>query len=192
MVMTRKLYLDGCSMTYGKGLERRESLGSLFRDIGGYRVYDQSRPAKSNAAIAVDTYNHYSDYDVFVLGFTYSSRFGLGYQDQNINFYSGFHGKGLGLEPQELDLASTEVHKYFYTVFAPPWSEQFSDMLIDGLISFLIRQNKTVLSFSWELRSTSNKLLYPYIGPRHRLPDGHLNAEGMHVLFNYLQNQLNE
>ena len=190
--MTKKLYLDGCSLTYGKGLERSESLGSLFQNIGGYIVNDQSRPAKSNAAIAVDTYNHYNDYDIFVLGFTYSSRFGLGYQNQNINFYSGFHGKGLGLEPQELDLASTEVHKYFYTVFGPPWSGQFSDMLIDGLVSFLISQNKIVLPISWEQRLTTNKLLYPYIGPNNRLPDGHLNANGTRMLFNYLQGQFNE
>jgi hypothetical protein len=189
--VTRKLYLDGCSLTYGKGLDRDQSLGSLYQTIGGYTVTDKSRPAKSNAAIAVDTYNHWHEHEVFVLGFTYSSRFGLGYRDQNINFYTGFHGKGLGLQPLELDIASTEVHKYFYTVFEPPWSEQFSNMLIDGLVSFLISKNKIVLPFSWESRTTVNKVFYPYIGPKERLDDGHLNAHGTKRLFDYLQNQIN-
>ena len=132
------------------------------------------------------------DHDVFILGFTYSSRFGLQYQDRNINFYSGYHNQGFNLEPQELDIATHEVYRYFYTVFGPPWSEQLSDMLIDSLVNFLLGKKKTVLAFSWETRKVSYPMLYPYIGPQHRLPDGHLDIQGTQILYDLLQVQLDE
>ena len=186
--MVKKLYLDGCSLTYGQWLERSQSLGALFDTRGSYQVHDQSRPGKSNMAIVFDTYQNFQDYDVFVLGFTYSSRFGLKYNDQNLDFFPGFHNKGLALEPETLDIAHTEMYKYFYSIFGPPYSENLSDMLIDTLISFLISQNKKVVGFSWEKRQTVCHLEYPYIGPKNRLSDGHLNVAGTEELFNFLQN----
>lgn len=190
--MVKKLYLDGCSLTYGQGLARQDSLGALFNIRGKYQVLDCSRPGKSNIAIVFDTYKHFRDYDTFVLGFTYSSRFGLKYHDQNLDFFTGFHGKGLNLEPDTLDIAHTEMYKYFYSVFGPPYCNDLSDMLIDTLVSFLISQNKKVLGFSWEKRNTIYQLEHPYIGPSGRLQDGHLNAKGTEQLFNFLQNIINE
>jgi hypothetical protein len=190
--MVKRLYLDGCSLTYGQGLSRQDSLGALFHTRGEYLVLDQSRPGKSNIAIAFDTYQNFREYDTFVLGFTYSSRFGLKYHDQNLDFFPGFHGNGLGLEPANLDIASTEVHKYFYSVFGSPYCDNLSDMLIDTLINFLISQNKKVLGFSWEKRKTVCQLEYPYIGPASRLNDGHLNVKGTEQLFDFLQNIINE
>ena len=84
--MVKKLYLDGCSLTYGQGLDRSDSLGKLFNAPGGYQVLDNSRPGKSNMSIVFDTYQNFRDYDTFVLGFTYSARFGLKYNDQNLDF----------------------------------------------------------------------------------------------------------
>lgn len=188
----KHLYLDGCSLTYGQGLARTQSLGSLFCIRGNYQVKDNSRPGKSNIAIAIDTYKNFNDYDTFVLGFTYSARFGLQYQNQNLDFFPGFHGKGLSLEPETLDKAQVEIYKYFYSVFGPPYSEDLSDMLIDLLISFLTLQNKKVIGFSWEQRKTICRIEYPYIGPTARLNDGHLNETGTEQLFNFLQNIINE
>jgi hypothetical protein len=190
--MVKKLYLDGCSLTYGQGLDRQDSLGGLFDTRGNYRVFDKSRPGKSNMAIAFDTYQNFRDYDTFVLGFTYSSRFGLKYNDQNLDFFTGFHGQGLGLEPETLDTAQVEMYKYFYSIFGPPFSGDLSDMLIDTLISFLISQDKKVVGFSWEKRNTSCYLEYPFIGPSDRFNDGHLNVNGTEKLFNFLQNIINE
>jgi len=190
--MVKKLYLDGCSLTYGQGLDRKDSLGGLFDTRGGYQVLDYSRPGKSNMAIVLDTYQHFRDYDTFVLGFTYSARFGLKYHDQNLDFFPGFHGRGLSLEPATLDIAHVEIYKYFYSVFGPPYSEDLSDMLIDTLISFLTLQNKQVFGFSWEQRKTVCHLKYPYIGSAKRLDDGHLNVEGTEQLFDFLQNIINE
>lgn len=190
--MVTRLYLDGCSLTYGQGLKRQDSLGSLFNTRGGYEVIDNSRQGKSNMSIAFDAYQNFQNADIFVLGFTYSSRFGLKYNDQNLDFFTGFHGKGLSLEPETLDIAHTEMYKYFYSVFGPPYSENLSDMLIDTSISFLNSCNKKVFGFSWENRKTVCQLEYPMIGPTGRLDDGHLNVKGTEQLFNFLQNIINE
>jgi hypothetical protein len=190
--MVKRLYLDGCSLTYGFGLNREDSLGSLFDIRGSYQVLDNSRPGKSNIAIVFDAYQNFQNYDTFVLGFTYSSRFGIKYHDQNLDFFSGFHGGPSGIEPQTLDTAHVEMHKYFYSIFGPPYSNDLSNMLIDTLISFLISQNKKVVGFSWEDRKTICHLEYPFIGPSGRLNDGHLNVKGTEELFNFLQNIINE
>jgi hypothetical protein len=182
-----KLYIDGCSLTHGQGLPRDKSLGHLFESIGKYQVTDFSRPGKSNTLISVDTYENYKNYDVFVLGFTFSERFGIKYQNNNLDFFPGFHKGGLALDSQDLDLAHIEVYKYFYTVFDRPYCDNFSDMLVDGLVSFLQSQSKTVIAFSWQPRSTQAKLIYPYIGPADRLLDGHLNEQGTMKLYNLLQ-----
>lgn len=190
--MVKRLYLDGCSLTYGQGLDRKDSLGALFDTRGGYQVLDYSRPGKSNMAIVFDTYQHLHNYDTFVLGFTYSSRFGLKYKDQNLDFFPGFHGRGLALESETLDIAQTEMYKYFYSVFGSPYCDDLSDMLIDTLISFLISQNKKVVGFSWQHRKTICHLEYPLIGPAERFNDGHLNVKGTEQLFNFLQNIIDE
>ena len=184
--MVNRLYLDGCSLTYGQGLPRDQSLGSLYQTIGGYAVKDNSRPGKSNMSIVFDTYQNFQDYDVFVLGFTFSSRFGIKYHDQNLDFYGGHHGKGFGLDSKSLDLAQLEVYKYFYTVFGHPYCDQLSNMLVDSLIAFLLKENKQVVPFSWEQRKVTSKIHYPYVKPSDRLPDGHLNQQGTVKLFDFL------
>lgn len=187
--MSLKLYLDGCSMTYGHGLSRQENLGYLFEHIGGYSVTDLSRPGKSNLAIANDVYQNSANHDVFVVGWTFSSRFGIKYQDENLDFFVGWHGQGSGVRDRDLDRAYQQVYRYFYTVFGPPYSDQLSDMLVDTTMAFL--NGKRTVAFSWEPRNTNYKLMMPYMGPEHRLDDGHLNVLGTQKLFNQLQNQIN-
>lgn len=185
-----RLYIDGCSFTYGQGLPREQSLGALFHTRGQYQVTDHSRPGKSNLAIAFDTYANAAEHDVFVLGFTYSARFGIQYQDQNIDFYPGWSGRGFDLDNQDLDLAQREVYRFFYTVFDRPYCDQLSDMLIDGVGHFLQSQGKTVVVFSWERRNTKMPVLYPYIPPQLRLADGHLNVEGVLKMYDYIGCQI--
>lgn len=188
--MIMKLYLDGCSLTYGQGLERKHSLGKLFEELGGYIVKDNSRPGKSNIAIAYDAYSNIEKYDVFVLGFTFSSRFGLKYKDINLDFYSGHHGKGFDLVPDNLDKSHSMIQKYFYSVFESPYCDNLSDMLFDSTVSNLLQHNKKVLGFSWETRNVLNEIFYPYIGPDERLDDGHLNIQGTKRLYNLLGENL--
>ena len=184
----QKLYIDGCSLVYGDGLPRDKSLGYLFKTVGGYNVLDLSRSGKSNLAIAFDTYQNYKDFDVFVLGFTFSSRFYIKYNNQNLDFYLREKESGFGLDDAALDDAQVSIYKHFYTVFGQPYCDELSDMLIDGLISFLRSQGKKVIAFSWQHRSVNSTMLYPYIPSSKRLADGHLNEEGMLELYHYLQN----
>ena len=184
-----KLYLDGCSLTYGQGLDREHSLGRLFADQGEYEVLDYSRPAKSNMVIALDTYQHRFDADVFVLGFTFSARFGIKYRDQNLNFFSGFRADSFDLEPMALYKAHLEIQKYFFAVFDRDYYDQLSDMLIDATVRVL-PTGKKVLAFSWETRKTDTNIVYPFIPPNERLPDGHLDQTGTRHLYDYLQQML--
>jgi hypothetical protein len=187
--MSLRLYLDGCSYTFGQGLPRSQSLAALFSDVGGYTVTDLSRPGKSNLAIAYDVYEHAHDHDVVVLGWTFSSRLGIKYQEQNIDFYAGSTGNGLGFQDQKLDEASVAVYKYFYTVFGYPYCDKLSDMLVDTTMHYL--KDKIAVAFSWEKRDTRSQVIMPYIGHTHRLDDGHLSAEGTVVLYDLLQQALN-
>jgi hypothetical protein len=184
--MVAKLYLDGCSFTHGQGLPRNQNLGYLFEHLGEYSVTDLSRNGKSNLIMCLDAYQHCADHDVFVLGFTYSSRFGLKYQDQDIDFYAGYNGRGFDLDPQDLDLATQQVYKYFYSVFDRPYCDDLSNMLIDTTVAFLKSQGKKVVTFSWEQRQTSHELFYPYFANQDRLEDGHLNAQGTKKLYQQL------
>jgi hypothetical protein len=184
-----KLYIDGCSLVYGDGLPRDKSVGHLFDTLGGYTVTDLSRSGKSNLAIALDAYQNYKDYDLIILGFTYSSRFYIKYNDQNLDFYLRSKETGFGIDDAALDNAQVNVYKHFYTIFGHPYCDDLSDMVIDGLLSFLRSQRKKVIPFSWQQRKiVSESLHYPYISSQKRLPDGHLNSEGMLELYHYLQN----
>jgi hypothetical protein len=190
--MTR-LYLDGCSLTWGQGLETQHQLASLLRDRGGYTVINESRPGKSNIAIAYDTYQ-YTTPEIYVLGWTFSSRFGIRYQDQNLDFFPGWHGGSLlktDANAYELDKAYKQFYKFFYTVYESPYSDRLSDMLIDNTIYSLKHRYKKVVAFSWEQRKTINQLLYPYLGPDMRQDDGHLNVKGVEHLYNLIQNHIN-
>lgn len=187
-----KLYLDGCSFTYGLGLLRKQSLGQLFKDRGGYDVVDCSRNGKSNMAIAMDAYKNADSVDVIVLGFTFSGRFYIKYQEQHIDFQPIRYQLPLAdnINSQELGDAYLDFHKYFYTLYQTPFCDDYSDFLIDSVCSYLEAQGKIVLAFSWEQRKTKHQLVYPYIGPNMRLPDRHLNALGTEYLYNILQTQL--
>ena len=194
--MVKRLYLDGCSMVYGPGLAEQQRLASLFRNQGKYEVTDNSRLGKSNLAIAMDTYKNLNNFDIIVLGFSYASRFYMQYQGQDLDFYSGFHGQGLDLKPTntaaEIEKEFLQVYKYFYSTFESPFSDNLSDLLIDGIIGVCKSQNKKIIAFSWEPRNTLHKIQYPYLGPGHRLDDGHLSAAGTEFLYNFLQNLNNE
>lgn len=181
-----KLYLDGCSLTYGQGLDRQHSLGSLFEQVGGYEVLDRSRPGKSNMAIAMDSYQYRDAADVFVIGMTFSGRFGLQYKDQQLNFFPGFKNNSFGLEPMSLDQAHIEVQKYFFTVFDRCYYDCLSDMLLDSIANFLPK-NKRIIIFSWETRTADTPVHYPFVPPTERFDDGHLNATGTRRLYDFLQ-----
>lgn len=188
-----RLYLDGCSFTYGLNLERHHTLASLFESQGGYAVTNASRNGKSNLAIAMDTYKNFQSHDVFVLGFTFSGRFHVKYQDYNIDFQPTAYELPLqGSMAHELGKTYLEFHKYFYTLYQRPFCDDLSDFLVDSLASYIKAQGKKLLIFSWEKRNVSTPVLYPFVPPRYTMPCGHYDAEGTRYLYDLLQNALGD
>lgn len=190
-----RIYVDGCSLTYGQGLPRDKSIGNLFKTIGLHEtVIDMSRPGKSNHAIAFDTWNNRNNYDVYILGFTYSSRFYLRYRDQNIDLHTLSE---FGIEYQmyfdnNIESICTNLHKNLYSLYDVRFCNNLSDVIVDSLLVKLISLNKIVIPFSWEKRNIDFDLLYPVYGEKFRISksDPHLNEIGTKHLFDSLQLEL--
>ena len=186
-----KLYLDGCSFTYGLNLPPEHTLAHLFSVDGGYKVTNGSRNGKSNLAIAMDAYKNSQDHDVVVLGFTYSGRFHIKYDDYNVDFQpSKYELPITGPVSEEINQTYSEFHKYFYSLYQRPFCDDLSDFLIDSVASYILSQGKRLLIFSWEKRNTQTQILYPYVPPRFRLPCGHFDEPGTKHLYHVLQDQL--
>jgi hypothetical protein len=190
--MVNRLYLDGCSFTYGLNLDKKYNLETLFTTHGGWVVDNQSRNGKSNLAIAMDAYQHCHDNDMFVLGFTFSGRFYIKYQQHNIDFQPIKYT--LPFVPDynvdNLESSYDKFHKYFYSLYQTPFCDELSDFLIDAVCGYLISKGKKVIAFSWEKRNTQVPLLYPYISPEHKLPCNHLNREGTQNLYNLITQRM--
>jgi len=184
------LYLDGCSFTHGVGIDITDRLAHLFEQAG-YNVLNFSRPGKSNIAIAQDTYNNSNNADVFVLGFTFSQRFHCKFGEYDIDLLPSNVAWPIETEKMqgtEIENILNSLHKNFYLLFDINHWNSTSDMLIDNTLDSLKFKNKKVFAFSWQQRSTQNKLVYPLITDR--LKDGHLNNKGTKKLFDLIQNNL--
>jgi hypothetical protein len=188
--VSKILYLDGCSYTFGQGLDTSERLEHLFT-VAGYTVINKSRSGKSNMAICLDTYNHADMADVLVLGFTYSSRYYLSFEQRDIDLVVNRYNLDSG-ENSELEDEYVNLHKSFYTLFDQNHWNNLSDMLIDNTINSLSLKNKKLFAFTWESRQTKQKLYHPLFVRTQRLPDGHLNAVGTKKLFDVIQNSLGD
>lgn len=190
--MVNKLYLDGCSFTYGLNLDKKYTLETLFTEHGKYCVNNQSRNGKSNLAIAMDAYQNCQDNDMFVLGFTFSGRFHIKYQQHNIDFQPIKYMLPLipDYNVDQLESAYDNFHKYFYSLYQTPFCDDLSDFLIDAVCGHLILQGKKVIAFSWEKRNTQTPLLYPYVSPEQKLPCGHFNKEGTQHLYNLITQRM--
>jgi hypothetical protein len=187
MVMQQRLLIDGCSFTYGLHLDPKETLNQHFVELG-YEVTNLSRPGKSNSAIALDVYENFEKHDAVVVGWTFSSRWHLKYHKQNIDLLSSkeFIELPLELDSQCIEDSYQLLHKSLYSLFDTDHWNSVSDMLVSTAYSNIISQNKQVLFFSWEPRNVKIPVFLPHVTPSHRLPDGHLNADGTAHLFRNL------
>lgn len=190
-----RVYIDGCSMTYGQGLPRANSIGSLFKTVGLHEtVLDMSRPGKSNQAIVSDTWNHRNDYDVYILGFTYSNRFYIKFRDQDLDFHSlsSFSISYQGYYDNNIEHVCETLHKNLYSIYDSEFYSNQSDIIVESTISKLLSLKKIVIPFSWEKRKVDHDILYPVYNQKFRLSklDSHLNKEGTKHLFDSLQLEL--
>jgi hypothetical protein len=185
--MQKRLLLDGCSFTYGLGLNPNETLEHHFIE-SGYEVVNLSRPGKSNQAIALDIYNHDQEFDLVVVGWTFSSRWYLQYNSHNIDLMPSRQHIELPytLDANDIEQSYVDLHRSLYSFFDVAHWNRASDMLIDCTHAHLNSQNKQVIFFSWESRSAACPIYYPHVNKLDRLSDGHLNAGGTTKLFDKL------
>ena len=185
MSLQNKLYLDGCSFTYGVGLDDKAKLSTLLTQEAGFSVTNNARPGKSNLAIALDIHRNANTHDVIVAGWTFSDRFYLESRDSQLDFLPTRHIAHIDDDyiGENLEEVYAIIHKQLYTIHDNHFYDDLSDMLINGIYSDLRRQGKKVIFFSWENRKTSIDMFYPIIKPELRLDDGHLNEKGMQKLY---------
>lgn len=185
--MQKRILLDGCSFTYGLGLAREQTLEHWFIE-SGYTVVNLSRPGKSNQAIALDIYSNVDECDIVVAGWSFSSRWHLQYHGHDIDLLAGREKVELPhtLDSGLIEQSYQELHRSFYSLFDTAYWGQISDMLIDNTATLVTQRGKLGVFFSWESRTVKSDLYYPHVISSHRLPDGHLNADGTTNLFNKL------
>jgi len=185
--MQKRILLDGCSFTYGLGLDREQTLEHHFIE-SGYDVINLSRPGKSNQAIALDIYHNTDDYDIVVAGWTFSTRWYLRYHSLDIDLLSSREHIEIPntLDSRLIEESYQDLHHSLYSLFDLSHWDQCSNMLIDTTAAIIAQRQKNYVFFSWETRNTKCPLYYPHVPKSHRLLDGHLNADGTTHLFNHL------
>ena len=181
-----KIYVDGCSFTYGEGLSREYSLANLISaDI------DMSLPGKSNNNIIYDTYRHINDADIFVLGFTFADRTTLWNNDRPVGVNpSKLQIEKLSDQPGSslLEEKYKDFHTIFYMLYNQRYQDTLSDFFIDGIIELLKSKQKKVIVYSIEKRNCVNEIFYPYI--MNKQSDGHYNEIGMQLLAKSIKKRL--
>jgi hypothetical protein len=187
-----KLYVDGCSFTYGQGLDRKFSIGN---QIGA--TLDLSTPGKSNTAMAVDLYKNIHNFDVFVIGLTYPSRYTFYDGDTPVHLTPGTNNIDLLTGHPMGEFIETTYPRFYKVLWALTNSDEMralSDFYINAIIRLLEDNKKQYVIYSWEALACTNK---NYFVPRfhtitqYRLPDGHLNEQGMTELANTIKEKLN-
>jgi hypothetical protein len=188
-------YIDGCSYTAGYGLTPDYSLASILGQKLNVMVVDNSYAGKSNYAIALDLYSTNQEFDYYVIGWTYHSRFE--FQLDNIKIESSANRADIRIDAPNGEFLEKE-YKNLQSRFFKYSSRlsQFSDYLIDSSSAMLMNMNKKFCYFSWEKRFVKTDILYPHFEKEFRQNDtanwktsGHLNADGMEKLANIILNE---
>ena len=184
--------MDGCSLTYGQGLDRKFSIGSQLN-----ATLDLSRPGKSNTAMAIDLYKNINKYDTYIIGLTYPSRYTF-YNNNDPIDLQPLKSKLDRLVDHPLGEFIETTYPQFYKVL---WSltnttemKVLSDFYITSIINLLEQNKKQYLIYSWvPLACTNSNYFVPHIPitPVYRLEGGHLNETGMILLADTIKEKLN-
>ena len=188
-------------MIWGTGLDPEQKLEHLLRfNHSNITVDNFSYPGKSNHIICKDIYNNFENYDAFIIGFTWSSRFSIGHNSGDVITMGPNFVAGCKTLSANRDCVSTAYVKEledfrvnFYKLYDDLYWENYSDMLLDSTITLLEKYNKQVLAFTWEERKTKLCKL-SHIGRINysRQPDRHLDANGMKRLYNNVVKNFSE
>ena len=187
-----KLYLDVCSLTFGLGLESHDTLAGRWDSE--YEIINKTRSGKSNLAIALDTFENIQNCDLVVIGWTYSSRSYLKYQNYDIDLMPSRTVIELPFERDTKTISDiyTDLHRNFYALHDTTFANHYSDFLVGSIKAMCEKYQKKTVFFSWERRKVDADIYYPTILPKMRLSDGHLNADGTAHLYRNLQQLIYE
>ena len=187
-----KLYLDGCSLTYGLGLDHHDTLAGLWESE--YEMINKTRPGKSNLAIALDASKNIQTCDIIVIGWTFSSRSYLKYHDYDIDLLPSRTTVELPFEQDTKTMSDiyTDLHRNFYALHDTTFANYYSDFLVSSIKIMCEKYQKKTVFFSWEKRKIDFKMYYPTLSSKMRFSDGHLNVDGTAHLYNNLQQLIYE
>lgn len=183
------IYVDGCSYTAGYNLDKKYSLASLVGNYLNAEVVDKSRVGKSNYSIALDLYTNTEKFDLYIIGWTYSSRIEFDLDSYIVDGSSSRINIDLGNNPNgeylENEYSILQSKFFRYASRMPVLSNYFIDT------SALLLADQKYCFFSWEQRNTKQNLFYPIISKEYRQQDtenwqhtGHLTKHGMEKLAN--------
>jgi hypothetical protein len=181
-------YVDGCSYTAGHGLNPAYSLASIISRELKVSVVDNSRTGKSNYAMALDLYSANTNFDYYVIGWTYHSRFE--FQMDNVKVDSTATRDNIFIDHPAGEMLENEYKELQPRFFKyASRLHRLSDYLVDSSSAMLSNMNKKFCYFSWERRIVKTDILYPKFEKEFRQNDtpnwkttGHLTADGMEKL----------
>jgi len=181
-------YVDGCSYTAGHGLNPAYSLASIISRELKVSVVDNSRTGKSNYAMALDLYSANTNFDYYVIGWTYHSRFE--FQMDNVKVDSTATRDNIFIDHPAGEMLENEYKELQPRFFKyASRLHRLSDYLVDSSSAMLSNMNKKFCYFSWERRIVKTDILYPKFEKEFRQNDtpnwkttGHLTTDGMEKL----------
>lgn len=175
-----RIYVDGCSLTYGEGLPRADSIGARL----GAEL-DLSRPGKSNMAMAIDLIDCLDTYDLYVLGFTYPSRYTFYHQDTAIDVTPA--KEHIGQVDVYLEQNFPVFSRMLWTMTNDNRMEDLSKFIVEGAMSLLKQHGKQYVVYGWyPYECEDSNFFTPEIPEtaEYRLAKDnfHLNSAGMELL----------
>lgn len=192
-----KVYIDGCSYTYGLRLAREYSLANLLSTKTDWEIIDRSRPGKSNYSMCLDLYFDQSDADLYIINWTYGYRLELKINENIVDLIPNRTGTDV-FDIETLAKEYDQTRDKFFSYVNR--FDEMNDFFVDASIISLRSKDKKFIISSWEPRQSKETVLYlqPLFDETLRQQDcedwqkvGHLNEKGMQKLASVMLKRIN-
>jgi len=193
------IYVDGCSYTYGYGLDRKFSLANLLSTNSDYTVTDKSEGSKSNYAMILDLYSTKTEYDLYIINWTFNYRLELKMGNSIVNMTASRTPDIVTFDDtffeKEYDILRDKFFRYASRY------HKLNDFFVDAAANLLKMNNKKFIFSTWEPKCCKEKLLYlpNKFSKNFRQNDctnweqvGHLNSAGMELFAEIIRDKINE
>ena len=178
------IYVDGCSFTYGLGVDRKYAIGNqLNADL------DLSRAGKSNIAMVTDLYENINRFDTFVIGFTFPNRYTFYNNSDPVDinpskkFLDNLVDNPYGAE---LETNWDIISKFLFSLTNEEKMNSLSDFCLAATLELL--KDKKHVVYSIQRRNVVGD--YFVIPNLPKLTDGHFTEDGMLQLGKLIKEKL--